>query len=125
MSNKKTDCKAADLKTQKHNNTKSMVLSMLTTKPQNRYMLAGAVGISEREFRRVIHDLRNDGILVIAEPTGGYRLGTKAESKWYINGLYSRAYDLLRTAKKMEGANPDQITFEEYKELVRDENVVR
>lgn len=113
MLNKKETTPEGAEKTHKHNNTKMMVPSMLTTKPQSRYALAGAIGISEREFRKAVRDLRNEGYLIIAEATGGYRLAAKAEAKHYIKSLYSRAYDLLRTAKTMEGINPEQVTLED------------
>ena len=112
LNKKETTPEGAENK-HKYDNTKSMVLSMLTTKPQSRYTLAGAIGISEREFRKAVRDLRNEGYLIIAGATGGYGLATKAEARHYIKSLYSRAYDLLRTAKAMEGINPEQITMED------------
>lgn len=100
------------------NTTKNMVLSMLTTKPQSRYILARAIGISERRFRRAVHELRLEGNLIVSDSkTGGYRLGTKEEAKATARELRSRAYDLLRTAKALEGVDPDQLTIGEVMQL--------
>ena len=116
--NKRKAPEGANKKTHIDDNTKRMVLSMLTTKPQSRYILARAIGISERRFRRAVRELRLEGNLIISDSrTGGYRLGTKEEAKATARELRSRAYDLLRTAKALEGADPDQITIAEVMEL--------
>lgn len=100
--------------THNNNTTKVAVLSMLTKEPQDRYKLARALGISERAFRRIVHELRMDGEPIISDSrTGGYRLGTKKEAVRMANEMRSRAYDLLRTANRMEGIDPDQITIGE------------
>lgn len=104
----------ANINTHINNSIKNMVLSMLTIKPQSRYILASAIGISERRFRRAVRELRLEGNLIISDSrTGGYRLGTKEEAKATARELRSRAYDLLRTAKALEGIDPDQLTLEE------------
>lgn len=108
----------ANLKTQLDNNTKRMVLSMLTTKSQSRYILARAIGISERCFRRAVRELRLEGKLIISDSqVGGYRLGTKEEAKATARELRSRAYDLLRTAKALEGVDPDQLSIDEVMQI--------
>lgn len=104
----------AIINNQVNNTTKNMVLSMLTTKPQSRYILARAIGISERTFREAVRQLRLEGEPIISESRGrGYRLGTKEEAKATARELRSRAYDLLRTAKALEGINPDQLAIDE------------
>ena len=116
--NKRKAPEGASKKTHIDDNTKRMVLSMLTTKPQSRYILARAIGISERRFRRVVRELRLEGNLIISDSrTGGYRLGTKEEAKATARELKSRAYDLLRTAKALEGVDPDQLTISEVMQL--------
>lgn len=116
--NKRKAPEGANKKTHIDDNTKRMVLSMLTTKPQSRYILARAIGISERRFRRVVRELRLEGNLIISDSrTGGYRLGTKEEAKATARELKSRAYDLLRTAKALEGVDPDQLTISEVMQL--------
>lgn len=108
----------ANKNNQVDDNTKRMVLSMLTTKPQSRYILARAIGISERRFRRAVHELRLEGNLIVSDSkTGGYRLGTKEEAKATARELRSRAYDLLKTARALEGADPDQLTIGEVMQL--------
>ena len=98
--------------------TKNMVLSMLTTKPQSRYTLAMAIGINERTFREAVRELRREGHLIITESTvEGYRLGTKKEAERTAKELRSRAYDLLKTAKALEGADPNQLTIGEVMQL--------
>lgn len=116
--NKRKAPEGANLKTQVDDTTKNMVLSMLSTKPQSRFVLAGAIGISERRFRRAVHELRLEGTLVVSDSkTGGYRLGTKEEARATARELRSRAYDLLRTAKVLEGVDPDQLTISEVMQL--------
>lgn len=110
----KTDCKAADLKNQIDNTTKMMVLSMLTTRPQDRFTLAAAIGISERTFRETVRALRREGHPIISESSGhGYRLGTRKEAKAMARELRSRAYDMLKTANAMDSQLDGQMTWEE------------
>ena len=111
----KNDAESAELKNQLHDSTKQMVLSMLTTYPQDRFVLAAAIGISEREFRSAIRELRRDGHLIITESSvNGYRLGTKKEALITAREFRSRAYDLLKTARALEGGDPNQITLVEF-----------
>lgn len=108
---------SGDPKNQLDNTTKMLVLSMLTTYPQDRYTLAGAIGISERTVRAAIHDLRQEGHLILSESNGkGYRLGTRREATHFIKEHRKRAYDMLRTANLMESKLPGQMTLEELME---------
>lgn len=100
------------------NNTKRMVLSMLTTYPQSRYILASAIGISERTFRNAVRQLRLEGNLIISESSvKGYRLGTAKEAQATARELESRAYNMLKTARAMKGVDPNQLTLEEVMNL--------
>lgn len=108
----KNDAQGAELKTYTDDNTRNMVLSMLTTYPQDRFTLAEAIGITERTFREAVHDLRQEGHLIISESRGkGYRLGTRKEAYVMAKELESRAMDLLRTSRVMMGLDPNQITL--------------
>lgn len=49
--NKRKAPEGAITNNQIDNTTKNMVLSMLSTKPQSRFVLARAIGINERTFR--------------------------------------------------------------------------
>lgn len=108
----------ANKKTQLDDTTKNMVLSMLSTKPQSRYVLAKAIGITERRFRAAVHDLRLEKQPICTDPVaGGYYFGTKEDCKREARLNYAKAYDLLRVAKALEGIDPDQITMEEVMQL--------
>lgn len=116
--NKEKAPEGANKNNQVDDNTKRMVLSMLTTKPQSRYILASAIGISERTFRAAVHDLRLEKHPICTDPVaGGYYFGTKDDCKREARLNYAKAYDLLRVAKALEGVDPDQITMEEVMEL--------
>lgn len=118
MENKRNVAEATNQFTQVDDTTKMMVLSMLNNTPQDRFILAGAIGITERTFRAAVHDLRQEeGQPIIVDPTGGYKFGNRKEVLQYTRSLRSRAYDLLRTARAMEGADPDQLTFDELIEI--------
>lgn len=93
-------------------NTKMLVLSMLTTRPQDRFTLSRAIGIHERTFRQAVHDLRREGHLIISDSDGrGYRLGTRKEAAAVAREMRSRAYDMLKTAARMEGNLEGQIDY--------------
>lgn len=114
----KNDCEAAELKNQLDDTTKMMVLSMLSPKPQSRYTLASAIGITERTFRVAVRELRQEGHPIVAVSRGkGYKLGTREEALANAMELKSRAFDLLKTAKALEGINPDQLTLDEVMNL--------
>lgn len=117
MKNKKRAAVTGDPKNQLDDTTKNMVLSMLTTKPQDRFVLAGAIGIHERTFRQAVHDLRREGHLIISESDGGgYRLGTRKEAAIVAREMRSRAYDMLKTANLMDGKLEGQIDLFEMME---------
>lgn len=114
MTKKEKAPESAKSKNQLDDTTKTMVLSMLTTKPQDRFALAAAIGISERTFREAVRLLRREGHPIISESSGhGYRLGTKKEARIMARELRSRAYDMLRTANAMESQLDGQVTMEE------------
>lgn len=103
----------ATLKTQLDNTTQFMVLSMLTNMPQDKNTLAEAIGITEREFRKNVQQLRNKGFPICTDPDGGYYIGSRKEGLIEARKLRHRAYELLRTAERMEGYDPDQVRWED------------
>lgn len=102
-----------DLKTQLDNTTQFMVLSMLTNMPQDKIILAEAIGITERTFRDTVMDLRRKGIPICTDPDGGYYIGSRKEGLIEARKLRHRAYELLKTAERMEGYDPDQMRWED------------
>ena len=114
MKGKEKAPEGANIENQPDDTTKMMVLSMLTNKPQDRYTLAAAIGISERPFREAVRQLRREGHSIISESSGrGYRLGTKKEAKVMARELRSRAYDMIKTANAMDAQLDGQMTLEE------------
>lgn len=114
LKQKENALESANPKNQLDDTTKTMVLSMLTTKPQDRFTLAAAIGISERTFRETVRLLRREGHPIISESSGhGYRLGTKKEARVMARELRSRAYDMLKTANAMDSQLDGQVTMEE------------
>ena len=109
--NEKKAAEAANIKNQLNDSTDSAVKSILTDKPQDRFVLAKHLGISERLFRRAIRSLRLQGVPICTDPHGGYYLASKSDCKVEAKKLRSRAYDLLKTAKALEGQDPEQITL--------------
>ena len=108
----------ANKNTHINNSIENMVLSMLSRKPQDRYVLAKAIGISERTFRHAVHNLRLKKAPICTDPVaGGYFLGNKEECKREARLNYAKAFDLLRVAKALEGIDPDQLTIEEVMQL--------
>lgn len=96
---------------------KTAVLSRLTDKPQDRWTLSKSLGISERAFRDTVRQLRLEGHPIATSSHGkGYKIGTREEVLRTARELRSRAYDQLRTARALEGIDPDQIEMEEVDE---------
>lgn len=114
---KRTTHEGAEQNNQLNNTTEGRVLSMLTNEPQSRFELARRLRITERDFRRQVHNLRLAGHPVCTDSKGvGYWLGTVDECKRTAKQLKGRAYDLLKTAAILEAAGrplPGQITMEE------------
>lgn len=108
---KKKAAEAANIKNHINDSTAETVKSILTEEPQDRFVLAKRLGISERIFRKAIRSLRLQGVPVCTDPHGGYYLASKSECMMEAKKLRSRAYDLLQTAKALEGQDPEQITF--------------
>ena len=102
-----------DLKTQLDNTTQFMVLSMLTNMPQDKNTLAEAIGITERKFRITVKELRDKGLPICTDPDGGYYYGSRKEGLIEARKLRHRAYELLKTAERMEGYDPDQMRWED------------
>ena len=65
-------------------------------------------GLSDRQMRIAIYQLRNDGCLICSRGGrgGGYWMAENAAEllEFVDRELKSRAYDMLRTAKRMENA---------------------
>lgn len=113
ITNEKSRPKADDLKTQLDNTTEFMVLSMLTNMPQDRKTLAMAIGIDDRKLRKAIKALRDKGLPICTDPDGGYYIGSRKEGLIEARKLRHRAYELLKTAERMEGYDPDQMRWED------------
>lgn len=113
ITNEKSRPKADDLKTQLDNTTEFMVLSMLTNMPQDRKTLAMAIGIDDRKLRKAIKALRDKGLPICTDPDGGYYIGSRKEGLIEARKLRHRAYEMLKTAERMEGYDPDQMRWED------------
>ena len=65
-------------------------------------------GLNDRQMRIAVYQLRNDGCLICSRggPGGGYWMAEKLDDvQSFINTeLRSRAYDMLKTAQRMEHA---------------------
>ena len=103
----KKAAEAAKSKYQLNDSTAEAVKSILTDKPQDRFVLAKRLGISERLFRYSVRTLRLQGVPVCTDPHGGYYLASKNECMTEAKKLRSRAYDLLQTAKALEGQDSE------------------
>ena len=110
---KKKAAEAAKSKYQLNDSTAEAVKSILTDKPQDRFVLAKRIGITERNFRKQVRQLRLQGVPVCTSPEGGYYLASKSECTIEAKKLRSRAYDLLQTAKALEGQDPEQLTIDD------------
>lgn len=113
ITNEKSRPKMDDLKTQLDNTTEFMVLSMLTNMPQDRKTLAMAIGIDDRKLRKAVKALRDKGLPICTDPDGGYYIGSRKEGLIEARKLRHRAYELLKTAERMEGYDPDQVRWED------------
>lgn len=113
ITNEKSRPLVDDLKTHLDDTTQFMVLSMLTNMPQDKNTLAQAIGITERGFRKAVQKLRNKGFPICTDPDGGYYIGSRKEGLIEARKLRHRAYELLKTAERMEGYDPDQVRWED------------
>jgi biotin operon repressor len=72
-------------------------------KPITRYALSRGLGINDREVRNQIQILRNEGYPIVSHSSkSGYYYGTSEEVQECIREYYSRANNILRTARNME-----------------------
>lgn len=118
MMKKNRASRNADPKNQINDTTKTRVLSILTDCPQSRFDIARTLKISERSVRNAICQLRKEGYKICASAhAGGYWIGSPEECRQTARELRSRAYDLLKTAKALEGVDPNQITLDEVMHL--------
>lgn len=113
ITNEKSRPTADDLKTHLDDTTQFMVLSMLTNMPQDRKTLALALGVDDRKLRKAVKALRDKGLPICTDPDGGYYIGSRKEGLIEARKLRHRAYELLRTAERMEGYDPDQMRWED------------
>jgi len=71
-------------------------------------LLKQTTGLTDRELRLVINHLRTDGVLICSRGGhgGGYWMAENLNdlTTFIEKELKSRAYDMLRTAKRMESA---------------------
>lgn len=93
--------------------TEERVLSMLSNMPQDRKTLALALGIEDRKLRKSIKALRDKGLPICTDPDGGYYIGSRKEGLIEARKLRHRACELLKTAERMEGYDPDQMRWED------------
>lgn len=102
-----------DQNNQLHDTTEERVLSMLSNMPQDRRTLAMAIGIDDRKLRKAVKALRDKGLPICTDPDGGYYIGSRKEGLIEARKLRHRAYELLKTAERMEGYDPDQMKWED------------
>ena len=82
---------------------KQILLSALTSRPQKRKDLCRKVGCSDRVLRRLIRELRLEGIPVCSNShTPGYWLGNEDETKHMVREMQHRGLQCLEAARKME-----------------------
>ena len=79
-----------------------------------RRLSAMADPLTDRQLRLAINQMRNDGVLICSRGGigGGYWMAANLEELMeFINKeLKSRAFDMLRTAKRMEASGVQQLT---------------
>lgn len=80
-----------------------------------RQELAALSGMKDRDIRREIERLRNNGIPIMSDSTkpGYWVADTQAEKVKTVRELRSRAFKLLKTAKIIEKTMAGQIKFTE------------
>lgn len=84
------------------------VLNALTDKPKTRQQLAQECGISDRSLRREIKRLRDNGYPICTNSqTGGYWIGNNKESAILARELWSRAIELMTTARAISSGALD------------------
>jgi hypothetical protein len=73
-----------------------------------RKLLKKTTGLTDRQLRLAIYQLRNDGVLICSRGGfgGGYWMAKDLDDllTFIERELKSRAYDMLRTAKRLESA---------------------
>lgn len=109
----KTATPRGDQSNQLHDTTEERVLSMLSNMPQDRKTLALSLGIEDRKLRKAVKALRDKGLPICTDPDGGYYIGSRKEGLIEARKLRHRAYELLKTAERMEGYDPDQMRWED------------
>ena len=96
-------------------NSKTLLLAELTkaTKenPANRFVLAGDYGLTERQVRLDISDLRKSGYRICSDSSGhGYWLAkTDKEYQRFRAEYISRAVKIFETVSKMDMTTEGQI----------------
>ena len=103
----------ATLKNHLNDTTEERVLSTLSNMPQDRKTLALALGDDDRKLRKAVKALRDKGLPICTDPDGGYYIGSRKEGLIEARKLRHRAYELLKTAERMEGYDPDQVKWED------------
>lgn len=101
--NKRTS-EDAQLKTQGYSITAVKVLQVLTNKPQSKAKLQSKTGLSERDVRRGISELRKRGVGVVSSSRhgSGYWLGTPKEIKMFTHENGHRAMEILKASYAMK-----------------------
>ena len=79
--------------------------------PMDRRVSARWLGVSEREIRKRIEELRNDGYRIVSSSTnGGYWLATTDEEYTRFRAEYiSRATKIFETVKAMDKVMEGQV----------------
>jgi len=82
---------------------KEKLAQILTDKPQSRQVLATKLGVSDRRLRRLIQELRKEGVPVYSSSyEKGYRLGTDAEMQKYKAECVHRIAELMKIVRAMD-----------------------
>lgn len=84
------------------------LLSRLTREAQSRERLCRVLNISDRDLRRTVRELRNQGYPVLSSSTKkGYWIGSRIECQELAMEYKSRARDMLKTARRLESIELD------------------
>lgn len=85
----------------------------------SRATLAYVCATSDRDMRKAVAELREQGHLIVADENGGYRLATSAEDvRRYTASLRSRIVALARVVRAMESEAARQ--FSDFEQLPLD-----
>lgn len=82
---------------------KERLAEMLTDRPQSRQVLATKLGVSDRRLRRLVQELRKEGVPVYSSSyEKGYRYGTDAEMQKYKAEVVHRIAELMKIVRALD-----------------------